>query len=195
MGSEYARQREHMERSVASLRKKLAKDTEIHRKDNIRVMQVKSHRALSLELEYQTGDYCLLYHNHHTNSFFLSLSLSLLLSHSHTQENVSLLKEINDLRTELKKSRTTAHDLEAILKIARKQGFDETAALASTAPQLAPTGLVKSEPADSQRVIGIQRAEISRLRGLLREREGGVGRPPSGARLPPVQHSTPLPVV
>ena len=40
MGSEYARQREHMERSVASLRKKLAKDTEIHRKDNIRVMQV-----------------------------------------------------------------------------------------------------------------------------------------------------------
>ena len=40
MGAEYARQREHMERSVASLRKKLAKDTEIHRKDNIRVMQV-----------------------------------------------------------------------------------------------------------------------------------------------------------
>ena len=40
MGSEYARQREHMERSVASLRKKLAKDTEIHRKDTIRVMQV-----------------------------------------------------------------------------------------------------------------------------------------------------------
>ena len=40
MGSEYARQREHMERSVASLRKKLAKDTAIHRKDNIRVMQV-----------------------------------------------------------------------------------------------------------------------------------------------------------
>ena len=40
MGSEYARQREHLERSVASLRKKLAKDTEIHRKDNIRVMQV-----------------------------------------------------------------------------------------------------------------------------------------------------------
>lgn len=38
--SEYARQREHLERSVASLRKKLAKDTEIHRADYIRVMQV-----------------------------------------------------------------------------------------------------------------------------------------------------------
>ena len=37
---EYARQREHLERSVASLRKKLAKDTEIHRSDNVRIMQV-----------------------------------------------------------------------------------------------------------------------------------------------------------
>lgn len=37
---EYSRQREHLERSVASLRKKLAKDTEIHRADNVRIMQV-----------------------------------------------------------------------------------------------------------------------------------------------------------
>ena len=37
---EYARQREHLERSVASLRKKLVKDTEIHRADNVRIMQV-----------------------------------------------------------------------------------------------------------------------------------------------------------
>ena len=37
---EYARQREHLERSVASLRKKLAKDSEIHRADNVRIMQV-----------------------------------------------------------------------------------------------------------------------------------------------------------
>lgn len=39
---EYARQREHLERSVASLRKKLAKDSEIHRADNVRIMQVRS---------------------------------------------------------------------------------------------------------------------------------------------------------
>jgi len=38
---EYSRQREHLERSVASLRKKLAKDTEIHRADNVRIMQVR----------------------------------------------------------------------------------------------------------------------------------------------------------
>ena len=41
MHSEYARQRQHLERSVASLRKKLTKDTEIHRADTIRVMQVR----------------------------------------------------------------------------------------------------------------------------------------------------------
>jgi hypothetical protein len=37
---EFARQREHLERSVASLRKKLVKDSEIHRSDNVRIMQV-----------------------------------------------------------------------------------------------------------------------------------------------------------
>ena len=45
MHSEYARQRQHLERSVASLRKKLTKDTEIHRADTIRVMQVRERRG------------------------------------------------------------------------------------------------------------------------------------------------------
>ena len=47
---EYARQREHLERSVASLRKKLAKDSEIHRADNVRIMQV---RALTCAFDNQ----------------------------------------------------------------------------------------------------------------------------------------------
>jgi len=37
---EFARQREHLERSVASLKKKLTKDSDIHRADNVRIMQV-----------------------------------------------------------------------------------------------------------------------------------------------------------
>lgn len=45
---EYARQREHLERSVASLRKKLAKDSEIHRADNVRIMQVRHQIYFSL---------------------------------------------------------------------------------------------------------------------------------------------------
>uniref|UniRef100_A0A1X7UGN0 Uncharacterized protein n=1 Tax=Amphimedon queenslandica TaxID=400682 RepID=A0A1X7UGN0_AMPQE len=40
-------------------------------------------------------------------------------------ENVSLLKEINDLRRELKTSRSIAHDFKAALKIARKNRFDD----------------------------------------------------------------------
>ena len=39
---EFGRQREHLEKSVASLRKKLAKDSDIHKADNVRVMQVGS---------------------------------------------------------------------------------------------------------------------------------------------------------
>ncbi len=37
---EYSRQREHLEKTVTSLKYKLAKDTEIHKADNIRTMQV-----------------------------------------------------------------------------------------------------------------------------------------------------------
>jgi len=44
---EFARQREHLERSVASLKKKLAKDSDIHRSDNVRIMQV-SYLRMSL---------------------------------------------------------------------------------------------------------------------------------------------------
>ena len=96
------------------------------------------------------------------------------------------------------------HDLEAVLKIARKQGFDEQAALAGTVPRLPPTGLAQVEPPDSQRVVEIQRAEIGRLRSKLREVEGGGGgrqgegggkgvrgpHTPPGGRLPPMQAST-----
>ena len=90
-------------------------------------------------------------------------------THKHSitpsQENVSLLKEINDLRCELKKSCTNAHDLEATLNIARKQGFDEQAALTRTKPLIPPTGLAKVEPSDNSRIVEMQKAEISRLRG------------------------------
>eukprot|EP00731_Ephydatia_muelleri_P018745 Em0011g785a len=140
--SEYARQREHLERSVASLRKKLAKDTEIHRADYIRVMQ----------------------------------------------DNVALLKEINDLRVELKKSRTQAHDLEAAIKIARKQGFDDQAAIASAKPTVPSSNLAKVEPPDYSRLIEMQKTEISKLRAMIRDLEGGK-RPLSRTKLPPMQDS------
>ena len=53
---EYARQRDYLERGVDVLKRKLARDSELHRSDNLRIMQ----------------------------------------------ENVALIKEINELRRELK---------------------------------------------------------------------------------------------
>ncbi len=99
---------------------------------------------------------------------------------------MSLLKEINDLRSELKKSRTHSHDLEAGLNIARKQGFNDRAAIASAKPVPPPTGLAMVEPpADNSRIVELQRVEISRLRAKIQELEG-LRRPHSGAKLPPM---------
>ena len=46
--------------------------------------------------------------------------------HAWFQENVSLIKEINDLRRELKLARTQIHDLEAAIKqnLKREKGGD-----------------------------------------------------------------------
>nr|XP_040144424.1 cilia- and flagella-associated protein 57 isoform X4 [Ictidomys tridecemlineatus] len=71
---EYARQREHLERNLATIKKKVLKESELHRTDYVRIMQ----------------------------------------------ENVSLIKEINELRRELKYTRSQVYDLEAALKLSKK---------------------------------------------------------------------------
>lgn len=139
---EYSRQRKHLEQSVASLRKKLTKDTEIHRADNVRIMQ----------------------------------------------ENVSLIKEINDLRRELKIARTQVHDLEAALGINKK---NKTPAqdLTSIPNGSIVSGLASREGRNDEnvKIIEMQREEIRKLRTALTDAEQyATQRPPSGARLPPV---------
>lgn len=37
---EYARQREHLERNLATLKKKVVKESDLHRADYVRIMQV-----------------------------------------------------------------------------------------------------------------------------------------------------------
>ena len=83
-----------------------------------------------------------------------------------------MLKEINDLRRELKLSRTQAHDFEAAIKIARKSGFNDRAVLATIKATPPPTDLAKVEPNDDSRVLEMQRNEISKLRANIRELEG-----------------------
>jgi DNA repair exonuclease SbcCD ATPase subunit len=133
---EYSRQREHLERSVASLRKKLLKDTEIHRADNVRIMQ----------------------------------------------ENVTLIREINDLRRELKIARTQVHDLEVTLKVSQKGGSP----IGVGAERFGASAVELTDSAEKERIIDIQRAEIRKLRSQVQEYESRVSRPGSGGRLPPV---------
>ncbi|XP_074640882.1 cilia- and flagella-associated protein 57-like [Tubulanus polymorphus] len=140
---EYSRQREHLERSVASLRKKLSKDTEIHRADNVRIMQ----------------------------------------------ENVSLIKEINDLRKELKIARTQVHDLEAALGLHRKNksNVSEAAATLAAVTSTNKNAMIEKDLEENIKVIDLQKGELKRLRTQVREMEMQLSnRPPSGARLPPM---------
>merc|ERR1739838_787028 len=145
---EYARQREHLERSVASLRKKLSKDSEIHRADNVRIMQ----------------------------------------------ENVSLIKEINDLRRELKITRMGLHDIESSLGSSKN-----TKSTAMTAQKrqetLAKIGEAEKQEAikrhnleeEAPRIIEMQRNEIKRLREEMNDLQNQVSRRPSAdGRLPPM---------
>ncbi|KAJ3342297.1 Cilia- and flagella-associated protein 57 [Gonapodya sp. JEL0774] len=77
---EYARQRDHLERTVAALRKKVAKDQATHRTDNVRVME----------------------------------------------ENVALIKEINQLRRDLKVIRGQERAAEVHLRQAGRQLVTKT---------------------------------------------------------------------
>ena len=70
---EYARQREYPERTVASLRYKFHKDQDVHRTDNVKIMQ----------------------------------------------ENVTLIKEINQLRRNLSSAKQKERALECEVKVAK----------------------------------------------------------------------------
>ncbi|XP_073400639.1 cilia- and flagella-associated protein 57 isoform X1 [Dendrobates tinctorius] len=138
---EFARQREHLERSLSTLQKKLAKDTEIHRADNVRVMQ----------------------------------------------ENVTLIKEINELRRELKISRTKVHDLEVALGVERKNRRSSLAdSKGSSLSDPHASGVLRLNiEEETARIIELQKLEIKRLHDVLQSHDVTAGiRPPSVGRLP-----------
>ncbi|XP_066125551.1 cilia- and flagella-associated protein 57 isoform X2 [Saccopteryx bilineata] len=123
---EYARQRDHLERNLATLKKKVVKESELHRTDYVRIMQ----------------------------------------------ENVSLIKEINELRRELKYTRSQVYDLEAALKLAKKlQPQEASEAVPSESKVgIAPT-MRLNEQEETRRIIEMQRLEIQRLRDQIQEQE------------------------
>ena len=114
------------------------------------------------------------------------------------QENVTLLKEVNDLRKELKIARTQVHDLEAALKILQKN-VPEDMSIKPGSLRRETTGVIgglsqpEAGPNDQSRIIEMQRTEISKLRSQIVEFQT-TGRPHSGTRLPPMA-TQPLPVL
>ncbi|KAF6344214.1 cilia and flagella associated protein 57 [Rhinolophus ferrumequinum] len=140
---EYTRQREHLERNLATLKKKVVKESELHRSDYVRVMQ----------------------------------------------ENVSLIKEINELRRELKLTRSQVYDLEAALKLMKKIRPLEAP---ETAPRKVSLSIVPTrrlnEQEETGRIIEMQRLEIRRLRDQIQEQEQVPGfHPIAGINLPSLE--------
>lgn len=141
---EYTRQREYLEKSVENLKRKLAKDTDLHRYEATRFMQ----------------------------------------------ENASLIKEINDLRREIK-----------ILKAQNNRGKDQPPKSAggsksrgSTAANGGRGGAGDANVRELQREVEMQRDEMQKLRGRIAELEAltaNRGRPISRERLPPVDGAPP----
>lgn len=143
---EYNRQREYLERSVETLKRKLAKDMEMHRNDNRRIMQ----------------------------------------------ENVALIKEINELRREMRHIKTTQYEKDVLGLTGR--GSTSARSRHSTRPH---TG--RSSNADKE--IEMQRQQIAQLREHIARLEEALmtNRPISREKLPPMDgnyegHAREIPV-
>ena len=107
------------------------------------------------------------------------------------QENVTLIKEINDLRRELSQARTQVHDLEAALGINRKNKTQARAAADALvcATTTNKNAVMQMELEEKCKVVELQKNEIMRLRNELMEVErvgSVVSRPSSAPRLPPM---------
>ena len=97
---------------------------------------------------------------------------------------MTLIKEINDLRRELKIARTQVHDLETALGVMRKQQqFSDGEDSKNGDNQVK----VSAENMEMEKMIDMQKGEIRKLRIQIKDMETVINsRPPSGQRLPPV---------
>ncbi|XP_038622165.1 cilia- and flagella-associated protein 57 [Tachyglossus aculeatus] len=123
---EYIRQREHLERNLATLKRKVVKENELHKTDNVRIMQ----------------------------------------------ENVSLIKEINELRRELKITRTRVQHLESALRLSKKSKKSGPLDTAPGGDVPGGRGVTRLNPEEEmERIIETQRVEIRRLREQIQQQE------------------------
>lgn len=102
------------------------------------------------------------------------------------KENVTLIKEVNDLRKELKTSRSRIHDLETALGISRKNAATATDAIVQALHVHQGNHLIEERQNELQKIIEYQKQEIKRLREKIEEMESRVSRPSSSNQLPPL---------
>merc|ERR1712196_446450 len=136
---EYTRQREYLEKSVENLKRKLSKDTDLHRYEATRFMQ----------------------------------------------ENASLIKEINDLRREIKilKARSNRSKDQP----PKSAGAGKSRGSTATAGQSRMVGDANTK--ELQKEIEMQRDEMNKMRARIAELEAltaNRGRPISREKLPPL---------
>ena len=113
------------------------------------------------------------------------------------QENVSLIKEINDLRRELKIARTQVHDLEAAFGFHKKNAGNTKAEMMQYIMSSNKNAQLEQNLVEKQKVVELQKIEIQKLRNEIHELEDGVmSRPPTGSmRLDPVVNPPQQPII
>jgi chromosome segregation ATPase len=111
------------------------------------------------------------------------------------KENVTLIKEINDLRRELKTARVKLQDLQTAMGISRKTAARTTEEIVLALNTHQNNHLVKEKQSELENLIQRQRSEIQRLNEQITNIEGvnvrsssanaSRSRPTSG-QLPPI---------
>ncbi|KAG9273686.1 cilia- and flagella-associated protein 57 [Astyanax mexicanus] len=133
---ENSRQKEHLERNVASLKRKLSNDTNVHQAYKVKTMK----------------------------------------------ENAFLIKEINDLRKELRLIRAQLHNYETQEGLSKKNKCKSATNINMTASAGTVTALKFEE--EAERIIQFQRVEIQRLRQELQNL--ALSTPSSSTKLPTI---------
>uniref|UniRef100_A0A8C9LBG8 Cilia and flagella associated protein 57 n=1 Tax=Pavo cristatus TaxID=9049 RepID=A0A8C9LBG8_PAVCR len=89
------------------------------------------------------------------------------------QENVSLIKEINDLRQELTVAHTQVHDLQSALRLTKKKQAIQDAA-PSNEMLSSPAVLRVNAQKENEKIIEMQLLEIQHLRDQIQEKGQGL---------------------
>lgn len=100
---------------------------------------------------------------------------------------MSLIKEINDLRRELKIARTQVHDLEAAFGLHRKGNQGQQNDIMAQISSTNKNAQLEQDLVEGKKILELQKIEIQKLRNEIHQLElGVVSRPGSGAKLDPI---------